>query len=188
MKIFYPFLCSSNKNNNNKINNFEFKNHIVYLSFTSNFKIGVTIKSNFINRLMDQGAIKAIIIAYTPNRYIAGVIEQIVKRYISDKTNFRIMLTNKFKKNLNILKIKDKIINILIKNNYSKYIFNNKKIFYFYYPIIKYPKIINIIKLNKIKYITLKLKGIKGQYLIFNNNYVLNIINHIGFILNIYIY
>ncbi|WOX79197.1 DUF2797 domain-containing protein [Candidatus Shikimatogenerans bostrichidophilus] len=186
MKIFNPILCSSN--NNNKINNFEFKKHIVYLSFTSNFKIGVTIKSNFINRLMDQGAIKAIIIAYTPNRYIAGVIEKIVKQYISDKTNFRIMLTNKFKKKINILKIKKKIINILIKTNYYKYIINNNKIFYFNYPIIKYPKIIKIIKLNKIKNITLKLKGIKGQYLIFNNNYVLNIINHIGFIFNLYIY
>ncbi|WOX79321.1 DUF2797 domain-containing protein [Candidatus Shikimatogenerans bostrichidophilus] len=185
--MFYPNLCSS-YNYTNKINNFEFKKHIVYLSFTSNFKIGVTIKSNFINRLMDQGAINAIIIAYTPNRYIAGVIEQIVKKYISDKTNFRIMLTNKFKNNFNILKIKKKIINILIKTNYYKYIINNNKIFNFYYPIIKYPNIINIIKLNKIKNITLKLKGIKGQYLIFNNNYVLNIINHIGFIINLYIY
>lgn len=133
---------------------------------------------------MDQGAIKAIKIAETPNRFISGIIEKTCKKIINDKTNYIKMLTNNFKKNINLFKIKNLLINNYL-NKYKKYIIENNKIYTFKYPIKKYPKHIKLIKLDKLKIIKIKLKGIKGQYLIFNNNYVLNIRNHIGYNINL---
>ncbi|WGH28190.1 MAG: DUF2797 domain-containing protein [Candidatus Shikimatogenerans bostrichidophilus] len=191
--MFKPELCTSHinieKKNLKKEKLFEIQKHIVYLSFTSNIKIGITIKKLFKYRLMDQGAIIAIKIAQTPNRFLSGIIEKQCKKIVKDRTNFRLMLTKKnnlIKIKKLIIKNKIKIINKLL-INYKKYILNNNKIYIFNYPIIQYPKkkyIKNII-LNKYKIIKNKLKGIKGQYLIFDNNLILNIRNHIGNIINI---
>ena len=51
------------------------KDHYVYLALTSGLKVGVTRKTQIPTRWIDQGATEAIIIAQTPNRYLAGVIE-----------------------------------------------------------------------------------------------------------------
>ncbi|WGH25832.1 MAG: DUF2797 domain-containing protein [Candidatus Shikimatogenerans bostrichidophilus] len=192
MGIFFPSKCTSHLNIKNKNlikeKKIELQKHIVYISLTGNIKVGITIKKNFKIRLIDQGSIKAIKLAETPNRYISGLIENICKKKISDRTNFRRMLTNKFIKNINLKKIKNTLINLILKKSkiYKKYIINNNKIYKFIYPIIKYPKKIKILNLIKKKYIkNKKLIGIKGQYLIFKKNYVLNIRNHIGYSINI---
>ncbi|WGH27225.1 MAG: DUF2797 domain-containing protein [Candidatus Shikimatogenerans bostrichidophilus] len=192
MCIFKPELCTAHlnieKKNLKKEKKFELQKHIIYLSITSNLKIGITIKKNFIIRLMDQGATIAIKIAQTPNRYLSGIIEKLCKNIINDKTNFNKMLINNFNKKkflLLILKKKKKIKKLLINNNYYKFFIENNKIYKFYYPIKKYPKKIKNIQLNKYKIIKSKLNGIKGQYLIFKNNNVLNIRNHMGNIIDI---
>lgn len=136
---------------------------------------------------MDQGAVKSIIIAITPNRYLSGILENICKKFISDRTNYINMLTNNFIKKKNLIKIKKKIVNF-IKKNYKRYklfLYKNNKIYNFIYPVINYPKKINIINLKINNFIKEKLIGIKGQYLIFTNNKVINIRNHIGYSINI---
>ena len=55
--------------------------HSVYLSFTSDVKVGVTRKSQVPTRWIDQGAIEAIEIAELPNRYLAGICEIELKKY-----------------------------------------------------------------------------------------------------------
>ena len=49
--------------------------HYVYLSLTSGLKVGVTRSTQIPTRWIDQGAVQAIKIAKTPNRYLAGKIE-----------------------------------------------------------------------------------------------------------------
>ena len=56
--------------------------HFVYLSLTSGIKVGVTRESQIPTRWIDQGAIKAIKLAKTPNRFIAGLIEIEMKQYL----------------------------------------------------------------------------------------------------------
>lgn len=68
--------------------------HIVYLANSSNVKVGVTRKSQLPTRWIDQGAHKALVLAEVPNRYLAGITEVALKNHISDKTNWRKMLTN----------------------------------------------------------------------------------------------
>ncbi|MDH3004504.1 MAG: DUF2797 domain-containing protein [Candidatus Shikimatogenerans sp. JK-2022] len=169
----------------------ELQDHIVYIAITSNIKIGITIKKIFFNRLMDQGAIKSIILAITPNRYLSGIIEKICKKKLYDKTNYIKMLTNNFNKNINLKKIKYKIKNFISKYfiKYKKFLYKKNKIYKFIYPIIKYPNI-KYIKNFNFKYLKNnnfkgKLIGFKGQYLIFNNNIVINFRKLIGYIIKI---
>ena len=68
--------------------------HIVYLSNTGTVKVGITRKKQLPTRWIDQGAHQAMAVLETPNRYLAGVAEVALKNYISDKTNWRTMLTN----------------------------------------------------------------------------------------------
>ena len=66
--------------------------HIVYLANSSNVKVGVTRKTQVPTRWIDQGAQEALEIVEVPNRYLAGVTEVALKKYVSDKTNWREML------------------------------------------------------------------------------------------------
>ena len=66
--------------------------HVVYLSNTSGLKIGITRESQVPTRWIDQGAMQAIPLFSTQNRYQAGIIEVAFKSFIADKTNWRTML------------------------------------------------------------------------------------------------
>ncbi len=68
--------------------------HVVYLANSSNVKVGVTRKAQIPTRWIDQGAHEAIEIVEVPNRYLAGITEVALKEHVSDKTNWRKMLTN----------------------------------------------------------------------------------------------
>src|SRR5690606_27851752 len=71
--------------------------HIVYLTNSSNVKVGVTRKNQIPTRWIDQGAHEAIEIVEVPNRYLAGITEVALKEHVSDKTNWCTMLKNEIK-------------------------------------------------------------------------------------------
>ena len=52
------------------------------------------------------------------------------------------------------------------------------------YPVIQYPNKIKSLKLDKNPTITGKLNGIKGQYLILDDNQVFNMRNHEGYVVS----
>ena len=159
---------------------FEIQPHIVYLSITGNLKIGVTRESNIFNRWIDQGSSLSIKICRTPNRYLAGKIELFFKKKISDRTRYKSMLKNNIPK-LNLLKIKYYIEKIIPKKYKKYFLFNENYIYSFFYPFYKKFDKIKILKLNKLKEFKKQLVGIKGQYLIFENGYAINIMTHSGF-------
>ncbi|HFX17962.1 MAG TPA: DUF2797 domain-containing protein, partial [Flavobacteriales bacterium] len=66
--------------------------HIVYLAKTSDVKVGVTRKSQVPYRWIDQGADEAVAILETPNRFLAGQAEVLIKQHITDKTGWQKML------------------------------------------------------------------------------------------------
>ena len=66
--------------------------HYVYLAATDQVKVGVTRTTQMPTRWIDQGAREAIILAETPNRYLAGVLEVALKEMYSDRTNWQNML------------------------------------------------------------------------------------------------
>ncbi len=155
--------------------------HIVYLALTGGIKVGVTRSDQIPTRWIDQGAWKAVKLAQTPYRYLAGMIEMELKKSMSDKTPWQMMLKNEMNHSIDILKEKGKIIklnNMLI----SDYLLpGDNEIYDFEYPVLQYPQKIKSINLDKTPYIEEKLMGIRGQYLILSNEQVINIRKHSGY-------
>ena len=158
--------------------------HIVYLALSGNVKVGVTRKPQVPTRWIDQGASKAIAIMETPNRYLAGITEVVLKKYASDKTNWQKMLKNDIS-NINLLDVKESIYQHIPKETRGYFLSENTSIYTFDYPVIKYPKTIKSHRLEKDPIIEGKLKGIKGQYLIFEDGSVFNIRNNEGSVISL---
>ena len=152
----------------------------MYLSLTSGIKVGVTRESQIPTRWIDQGAIKAIKLAKTPNRFIAGLIEIEMKQYLSDRTAWQRMLKNLVDETTDLLKTKQNLIN-KFPDKYTSFVHNDDDIIELNYPIIKYPEKIKSINLDKMPIVSGTLTGIKGQYLYFDNEKVLNIRKHQGY-------
>ena len=157
--------------------------HVVYLALSSHVKVGVTRLSQIPTRWLDQGAIKAIKIAETPYRELAGQIEIELKHYYSDKTNWQAMLKNKIN-DVDLISEKQRAINYL-RTDLKKYLCTDNKIYEVKYPVIEYPEKVKSINLDKQPEIESILTGIKGQYLIFKNGGVLNIRKHAGYFITI---
>ena len=163
--------------------NVQLQPHIVYLANSSDVKVGVTRKTQLPTRWIDQGAQSALEILEVPNRYLAGIAEVTLKKYVSDKTNWREMLKGK-KSSEDLLNWREKLIPYLPKE-VSPYILNNNEILNLNFPVNKYPekpKSLNIIKSLEFEGI---LVGIKGQYLIFEDETVFNIRSNEGIVIEL---
>ena len=158
--------------------------HIVYLAVSSAVKVGVTRIHQIPTRWIDQGASSAIQLAVTPNRHIAGVIEVFLKKYFTDKTNWRAMLRNDVAQNISLETEKQKAAQYL-PAELRKYIAPDDKITAIEYPVQQFPVKVKSVGFDKISVIEGVLKGIKGQYLLFENDTVLNIRKHNGYYLQI---
>jgi len=154
--------------------------HYVYLAISGGLKVGVTRNTQIPTRWIDQGAIKAIIIASAPNRYLAGSIEIELKKYFNDKTNWRNMLTNKLDLSLDLLNEKKRAIENL-QEDLKVYAYPDDSITQLNYPVEQYPEKVKSINLDKLNEFSDVLSGIKGQYLLFVSGSVMNIRKHNGY-------
>ncbi|MBI9067151.1 MAG: DUF2797 domain-containing protein [Salinivirgaceae bacterium] len=154
--------------------------HYVYLAFTSDLKVGVTRHTQIPTRWIDQGAEFAIKFAKTPYRQLAGLIEVALKPYLKDKTNWRKMLAGNTHETPDMLSFKNQYAKYL-PEELQQYISNENEVFKIEYPIISFPEKVNSINLDKTASFSGTLKGIKGQYLIFDYNSVFNVRKHNGY-------
>ncbi len=157
------------------------QDHIVYLALSSGLKVGITRATQIPTRWIDQGAWKAIPLAKTPNRHMAGRIEVALKEHMSDKTNWRNMLTNKVDRNKDLVEEKEKASELL-GNQFSEYIIPESQVTEIRYPVREYPEKVKSVGFDKNRHIEGELMGIKGQYLIFKDGFVLNIRKHGGYL------
>lgn len=157
--------------------------HFVYLSLTSGIKVGVTRKSQVPTRWIDQGAVKAIKVATTPNRYTAGLIEITLKEHMADKTNWRNMLKNKVDNTLDPNLEKQKIQSLL-PGELKQYFIEDSELVSINFPVKQYPEKVKSINLDKTEDFTGILSGIKGQYLIFDDGSVFNVRKHNGYMVD----
>jgi hypothetical protein len=153
------------------------------LSKTAGNKVGVTKESQIPTRWIDQGAIQALIIARVPYRQAAGAIEISLKNHISDKTNWRKMLQNEINQD-SLLSIRDELFSKL-EDEYSEYLVREETLYDINFPVIKYPEKVKSLTLDKVPEIEEKLVGIKGQYLLFENDLVFNVRRHSGYLIEL---
>ena len=153
--------------------------HIVYFAISSHIKVGVTRKSQLITRWIDQGADRALALFEFPNRFLAGNCEVILKKNFSDKTNWRKMLSSVSDQSINF-KEAEKFVDNNIEDNIKAYLLQPKIYKEINFPVTKYPEKVNSLNLRKEMLYSGKLKGIKGQYLIFEDSTVFNIRSNEG--------
>ena len=161
----------------------QLKPHVVYLSLTSGMKVGVTRDTQVPTRWIDQGAVKAIKLAETPNRYLAGMIEVSLKDHMADKTNWRKMLMNVYP-DIDLIQMKNETKSLLA-DEYHQYISKTDEVIDINFPVLDYPIKVKSIGFDKVPEYEGKLVGIKGQYLLFANGIVLNIRKHGGYVVTV---
>lgn len=147
--------------------------HIVYFAVASGLKVGVTRKTQVPTRWIDQGASYAIKIAETPYRKLAGDIEVALKSEFSDKTNWQRMLKNEIA-DYDLVDEKWELEGKL-PMDLVEYFTEDDEITEINYPVVAFPEKVKSINLDKTPLIEGTLLGIKGQYIILDNNRVMNI-------------
>lgn len=160
------------------------QDHIVYLALASGLKVGVTRSSQVPVRWIDQGAWKAILLARTPNRYTAGLMEVNLKRHLSDKTNWRKMLTNEMDEHIDLEHEKRRAAGLL-PDGLKEFVIPDDQIVEISYPVDAYPEKVKSLNLEKDREIDGTLTGIRGQYVIFTGGRVLNIRKHAGYLVSL---
>ena len=143
-----------------------FKPHVVYLANTSGIKVGITTKDRVIGRWIEQGAVSALPILGVKSRRESGYFEVALKQFVSDRSNWRKMLTNEVEiSNLvNIKKSLLKEISGLVDEHDAQTLPND--VVNIDYPVLKYPTKIISLNFDKTTAISGVLNGIKGQYLL----------------------
>ncbi len=158
--------------------------HVVYLAVTSGLKVGVTRHTQIPTRWIDQGAIRAVELARTPNRYTAGLVEVAMKAHIMDKTNWRKMLTGEMFPDVDLAAEKA-VLGGLLPADLRSYLTPSQEIFEFSYPVTGYPAKVKSLDFDKDPVVSGILKGIRGQYLIFSDDRVINIRKFGGYMIRL---
>lgn len=161
----------------------QLKPHIVYLANSSNVKVGVTRKTQVPTRWIDQGAHEAIEIVEVPNRYLAGITEVALKEHVADKTNWRKMLKNDIEDE-DLATWRNRLADY-IPEEVKPYLIERNTETLIDFPVHKYPEKPKSLNIKKALKYDGKLVGIKGQYLIFEDDTVFNVRANEGLVVQI---
>lgn len=153
--------------------------HVVYLSFTGNVKVGVTRATQVPTRWIDQGAVAALVIARVPYRQLAGLIEVDLKRIFADKTNWRAMLKEVKPDDDALRAARAQAIGAL-RADLQEHLLHDAEPQAIRYPVLAYPPKVTSLSFEKQPVIGGTLMGIKGQYLLWEDGRVVNIRNQSG--------
>lgn len=158
--------------------------HVVYLALSSEIKVGVTRKTQVPTRWIDQGANEAISIIEVPNRYLAGITEVALKNHYADKTNWRKMLTNAIEA-VDLIAERLKLQHLIPAEAQEYFYLDKNDLYQMEYPVLQFPAKVKSLSLDKTPHFQGKLRGIKGQYLLFEDGTVFNIRGSEGYIVRI---
>ena len=185
--ILRPELCLAHEGKGRNIEwekAHHLQEHFVYLALSSEIKVGVTRSTQVPTRWIDQGASSVIRLAKVPYRYLAGAIEVEMKKHFTDKTNWQKMLKGDGGVGRDVVAEKRKAKDLL-PVELQQYFSDDDSITTINYPVIKYPEKVKSIDFEKQNLVSGKLMGIKGQYLIMEDNSVLNIRKHSGYVVSV---
>ena len=155
--------------------------HYVYLANTSGLKVGITRHTQIPTRWIDQGATQALPIFKVQTRLQSGLVEVALAEFIADKTNWRNMLKGQSEAIDLKAAARELIPQIDAKLSELAELFGataieklDEEVVELDYPVSEYPSKISSFNFDKAPEVSGILKGIKGQYLIFDTG-VINI-------------
>jgi hypothetical protein len=152
------------------------QDHIVYLANSSGLKVGITRINQVPTRWVDQGATQALPIFRVRSRYQSGLVEVMFKNHVSDRTDWRKMLKGQADP-IDLAAERDRLLNeceseiqALQKqfDDNSIAILPGEQEQQIIYPVTEYPVKVSSFNFDKTPEVSGVLKGIKGQYLIFD--------------------
>lgn len=151
-----------------------FADHIVYLANSSGLKVGITRATQMPTRWLDQGATQALPIARVASRRLSGLLEDIFRTQVSDRTNWRTMLRGEAEP-INLEAERDTLFeNFTVQIEALKQehgetaieLLHTETTNEFSYPVLEYPTKVVSHNLEKTPCVTGTLLGLKGQYII----------------------
>lgn len=165
------------------------KPHILYASYTSGLKVGLTRKERLKNRWLEQGALGAVALLELNSRYHAGLIESHMAASIADKTNWRKMLAQETLPENVWIQNKEHILDLMGKALFAH---TDKVTDYKLIEPKWFDLAIDVVVPQKIKSIKPKLdepiegvlKAFRGHYMVFDEA-VVNMRSLVGYELNI---
>ncbi len=152
--------------------------HVAYLALTTQVKIGVTGAQRVLTRWGDQGARAAVVLARTPNRLTAGLIEKALARHMPDRTDWRKLITSE-PEPADLLDEKRRAAT-LVPEELKTHLADKEQVEQFSYPVLGYPEKAKTKNLDRDKTLRGVLSGIKGQYLLFKD-FAFNVRRHCGY-------
>lgn len=156
--------------------------HSVYLANCGSAKVGITRTHQKFGRWADQGASVALEIAIVPNRREAGFLEVALKEFLSDRTNWRKMLSANIEP-IDLIAIRNEVFPKLSAPLQSYRV--EAEPITLTYPVLSFPPKTISHDLDKNPNLTGTLMGIKGQYVIFEK-VVMNLRKYQGYEIEFY--
>ncbi|MDH0303770.1 DUF2797 domain-containing protein [Pseudomonas sp. GD04091] len=156
--------------------------HVVYLANSSGIKVGITRATQLPTRWLDQGASQALPIMRVATRQQSGLVEDVLRSQVPDRTNWRALLKGDAEV-LDLPAIREQIFDACadgIRGLQERFGLQaiqplpDAQVVQMRYPVEAYPKKIVSFNLDKNPVVEGTLLGIKGQYLIFDTG-VINI-------------
>lgn len=157
-----------------------FNDHIVYLANSSGLKVGITRANQMPTRWLDQGAAQALPIARVKNRRLSGLIEDLLRSQVADKTNWRTLLKQDAEP-LDLVAERDRLLAEFAADIHqieqqegpgSVSLLTDSAVENFRYPVLQYPTKISSHNFDKNPLVSGRLQGIKGQYLILDTGVI----------------
>ncbi|WP_407311165.1 DUF2797 domain-containing protein [Pseudomonas sp. nanlin1] len=156
--------------------------HVVYLANSSGIKVGITRATQLPTRWLDQGAIQALPIMRVATRQQSGLVEDLFRSQVADRTNWRALLKGDAAA-VDLLAVREQLFDSCAQGvSALQARFGLQAIqpivevapLDIRYPVAAYPSKIVSFNLDKNPVAEGTLLGIKGQYLIFDTG-VINI-------------
>lgn len=156
--------------------------HVVYLANSSGAKVGITRATQVPTRWIDQGATQALPIMRVATRQQSGLVEDVLRSQVTDRTNWRAMLKGEAAP-LDLAQLAGEIFQACqdgittLQERFGLQAIqplSDLPVVEINYPVLAYPVKVVSFDLEKTPVVEGTLQGIKGQYLIFDTG-VINI-------------
>ena len=156
--------------------------HVVYLANSSGIKVGITRATQLPTRWLDQGASQALPIVRVATRQQSGLVEDLFRSQVADRTNWRALLKGNAEA-VDLVAVREQLFDSCsegfkgLQDRFGLQAIQpltDVEPIEIRYPVEAYPSKIVSFNLDKDPIVEGTLMGIKGQYLIFDTG-VINI-------------
>lgn len=150
--------------------------HVVYLANSSGVKVGITRATQMPTRWLDQGARQALPILRVATRQQSGLVEDLLRSQVADKTNWRALLKGDAEP-VDLVAVRERLFDScregleVLQQRFGLQAIQqlaDAEVLEIDYPVERYPAKIASLDLDKTPVVEGTLQGIKGQYLIFD--------------------